>query len=242
MKEEINEALDSLSLSDKEKKVFLSLLELGDSPVNKITERSELIRVSVYPVLKSLIEKGFVSQYSMDKKSYFKAISPEQIIDLIKEKEDRVIRALPFLKEMENKIDRRTSTELFKGAKGISSFFDKIYSGEERELWAYGNGELIDQIIKYQSLSARKLRINRQIKLNIIVSPLKTDYLKEKTYKNITKIRFSNKLSKINIYIIFGKEFVGIIDLTKEINAILIKNEEIARYHRFVYDELKQKT
>ena len=69
MENDILEALESLGLSDKEIRVYISLLELGDSPVNKITERSELIRVTVYPILKSLIEKGFVSKYYMERKS-----------------------------------------------------------------------------------------------------------------------------------------------------------------------------
>lgn len=240
MKEEVKEALESLGLSEKEMRVYTSLLELGDSPVNKITERSELMRVTVYPVLKTLIEKGFVSKYSMDRKSYFKAINPEQILDMIKEKENKVRLALPSLKTMINKIETKTSVELFKGSKGISSFFEKIYSGEDKELWAYGNGDLIEEIIKYQSLHGRKLRINKKIKLNIVVSPVKLEYLKDPSYREFTKIKFNEELKNIGIYIIFSRKIVGIMDLTKEINAILIENEEVAKYHKFIFDRLKK--
>jgi sugar-specific transcriptional regulator TrmB len=236
MKEEIKEALKSLGLSNKEMKVYTSLLELGDSPVNKITERSELVRVTIYPVLKTLMEKGFVSQYSKERKSYFRAMNPNQILDKIKEKEIRVKLALPFLKDMTNKIDEKTSVEYFKGEKGISSFFEKIYSGEDKELWAYGKGDLLDEIIKYQSLHARKMRINKKIKLNIISSPIQRDYLKDPFYKKITQIKFNSKLENMDIYIIFGKEYVGLIDITKEIHAILIKNKATAKYHKFIFD------
>ncbi len=240
MKEEVKEALESLGLSEKEMRVYTSLLELGDSPVNKITERSELMRVTVYPVLKTLIEKGFVSKYSMDRKSYFKAINPEQILDMIKEKENKVRLALPSLKTMINKIETKTSVELFKGSKGISSFFEKIYSGEDKELWAYGNGDLIEEIIKYQSLHGRKLRINKKIKLNIVLSPVKLEYMNDPSYREFTKIKFNEELKNIGIYIIFSRKIVGIMDLTKEINAILIENEEVAKYHKFIFDRLKK--
>lgn len=238
MEEEIKESLESLGLSEKEMKVYISLLELGDSPVNKIVSRSGLIRVTVYPILKSLLEKGFVSQYSMDKKSFFKAITPDLLLDKIKEKEDKLKLALPLIKSKIKSVDELTSIEQFKGSRGISSFFEKIYSGEDKELWAYGNGKFIDEIIKYQSLHARKLRINRKIKLNIIVNPVEKDYLNDSTYKKITNIKFNKKLENMNIYIIFGKKTVGIIDLTKEISAILIRNEEIAKYHKFIFDSL----
>lgn len=236
MEEEIKESLESLGLSDKEMKVYITLLELGDSPVNKIVTRSELIRVTVYPILKSLIEKGFVSQYSMDKKSYFKAITPDLLLDKIKEKEDKLKLALPLIKNKIKSINELTSIEQFKGSRGISSFFEKIYSGEEKELWAYGNGKLVDEIIKYQSLHARKLRINKKIKLNILINPIEADYFNDSSYKKITDVKFNKKLEQMNIYIIFGKKITGIIDITKEISAILIRNEEVAKYHKFIFD------
>jgi sugar-specific transcriptional regulator TrmB len=239
MEEEIKESLESLGLSEKEMRVYVSLLELGDSPVNKIVSRSGLIRVTVYPILKSLIEKGFVSQYSMERKSYFKAISPDLLLDKIKEREDKLKLALPLIKKKIKSVDELTSIEQFKGSRGISSFFEKLYSGEEKELMAYGNGDLIEEVIKYQSLHARKLRINKKIKLNIIVSPIKVDYFSDPSYKKLTQVKFNKKLEQMNVYIIFGKKMVGIIDLTKEISAILIRNEEIANYHKFIFDSFR---
>ena|SRR3989344_412714 len=239
MENDILEALESLGLSDKEIRVYISLLELGDSPVNKITERSELIRVTVYPILKSLIEKGFVSKYYMERKSYFKAIQPNQILDIIREKEEKVKLVLPLLNQKFKQTKKAMSIELFKGKRGISSFLEKLYSGEDKEFWAYGNGSLIDEAIKYQSLYARKLRINKKIKLNIIINPIKMDYLKDLEYKNLTNVKFNNKLKDINIYIIFGKKTTGILEITTELNAILIENEEVAKYHKFIFDILK---
>lgn len=238
MDEEIKKSLHSLGLSDKEIYVYIALLELGESPVNKITERSELNRVTVYPVLKSLIEKGFVSKFLMERKSHFKAIMPNQILEIIKEKEESIKEALPKLNAISHSIKSTTSVELFKGSKGISSFLEKLYSGDEKEFWAYGNGELIDEMIKYQSLHGRKLRINKKIKMNIIVNPIKREYLENPEYAKLTKIKFNSKLKDINVYIVFGKKLVGIFELTKELSAIIIENEEIANYHKFIYDGL----
>ncbi len=241
MDEEIRASLSSLGLSDKEIQVYISLLELGESSVQKITDRSELNRVTVYPVLKSLIEKGFVSKFLMDRKSHFKAIKPSQILDIIKEKEELIKESLPKLNAISHSINSQTTVELFKGSRGISAVLEKLYSGDEKELYAYGNGELIDEMIKYQSLHARKLRINKKIKLNIIVNPIKKEYLENPEYAKLTKIKFNSKLKDINVYIVFGKKLVGIFELTKELSAIIIENEEIANYHKFIYDGLMRK-
>lgn len=238
MEKDIIEGLESFGLLEKEIKVYVSLLELGESSVNKITERSELNRVTVYPVLKSLIEKGFVSKFHTEGKSHFKAISPKQILDLIKEKELRIKSILPLLEDKTRKIVYTTSVELFRGSKGLYSFIDKLYSGEDKEFYAYGNFDVAKRVAEYQALHGRKLRIEKRIYLKSIVSPLTEDYFKDVKYRKVTELRINPQLKGINIYIIFSKKRTGIIEVTKEISGIIIENEEIAKYHKFVYDLL----
>ena len=114
METEIISALGEIGLSEKEARVYLSLVELGEAPVNKITQLARLNRVTVYPVIQSLINKGFVSKFSMDKKTHFKAISPKQLLGLIKDKEQKIKSILPMMEEMEKKITETTSIEIFK--------------------------------------------------------------------------------------------------------------------------------
>jgi len=240
MNEDINNILRDLGLSEKEIKVYIALLKLGPSPVSKITEHSEVNRVTVYPTLKNLIEKGFVSKFLMERKNHFKAIEPKQILNLIKEKENKIKDIVPILEQISKKIKTSTSIELFRGSKGISSFIEKIYSSGEKEMFAYGNFDVAARVIEYQSLYARKLRLRKKIKLNIIVNPLKEYPYEDPRYKKITTLKFNKKLKNLNVYIIFGKKIVGILELTQELIAIIIENEEIAKYHKFVYDLLNK--
>jgi len=238
MEKELQDTLEDLGLSEKEIKVYVSLVETGESSVNLIAKRSELNRVTVYPILKGLIEKGFVSKFLMDRRSFFNAIDPKQIIEILREKERRVKAILPLLESRKGNIKNLTSIELFKGKKGISSFIEKIYSSGEPELWAYGNGSIIGKTLEYQSLNARNIRLQRKIKLNIISSPAKEEYFKDPRYKSLTKIKFNDSLENIQIYILFGRRTIGILELSKELFGIIIENEEIAHYHKFVFDLL----
>ena len=240
MNQEIQQALESLNLSEKEIKVYLALLELGESAVHQITLKSELNRVTTYPILKSLIEKGFVSKFDMDKISHFKAIPPKQILDIIKEKELRIKSILPKLQEITKKPNYSTHIELFKGSKGLFSFIEKLYSGEEKEMKAYGNFNIAREIAKYQAQYGRNLRIEKNIKLSIIISPIYEDYMQDKKYIRITKIKVSEELKEINVYIIFSKTKVGIIEVAKDVTGVLIENPEIAKYHDFVFSLLEK--
>lgn len=60
----------------------------------------------------------------------------------------------------------------------------------------------------------------------------------EKTYKRVTKIRMNPLLDSINVYIIFSETTTGIIEIVQEPTGILIKNPEVAKYHKFVYELL----
>ena len=53
--------LTEIGLNEKQAKVYLAVLELGGSKVTEIAALSKVHRVTVYDILKSLMEKGLVS-------------------------------------------------------------------------------------------------------------------------------------------------------------------------------------
>ncbi len=243
MEKEIILALESLNLSNKEQEVYVCLLELGEASVREITKKSSLNRVTIYPVLKSLIEKGFVSEFKQDNKTYFKPIEPKQVLDILKEKETLIKTAIPLLNLKKNTQKEFTSVEIFKGSKGISSLFETLYSEENTQLYAYGNIDVAIEGIKYQSLNARNLRKLKKIKLSSIVSQIKEqdkEYIYNPDYKKVTSIWENSSLQGINVYVIFSEKLIGILELTSEITGILIENSEIAKYHKFVFNLLKK--
>ncbi len=82
--------LKKLGFSDKEAKIYLSLLSLGPSSVRKLAEISEINRGTAYDILKSLQDKGIVSYYNKDTKQYFVAENPEKLHDLVKKQQDEL--------------------------------------------------------------------------------------------------------------------------------------------------------
>ena len=54
-------ALVNFGLSEKEAKVYLACLEIGDASANEISLKSDLPRTLVYDILERLIDSGLVS-------------------------------------------------------------------------------------------------------------------------------------------------------------------------------------
>ena len=63
--------LKKLNFSDKEARVYLALLELGEAPVQHISEKAKVNRATTYVVLEALQKRGVVTTIEKDKKVIF---------------------------------------------------------------------------------------------------------------------------------------------------------------------------
>jgi len=78
------EILKSFGLSEYESKALLALLSRGVLTAKEISEIARIPRTSVYDVMNSLVSKGLVEVFGKPLK--FKALSSDEIIDLLSKK------------------------------------------------------------------------------------------------------------------------------------------------------------
>ena len=81
--------LKEIGFSDREIKVYLALLELGETTVGPIASRTRIQHSKIYQTLEKLIDKGLISFIIKSKTKYFQAQNPNQILNMLKEKERR---------------------------------------------------------------------------------------------------------------------------------------------------------
>ena len=67
---------EDIGLSPTEIKIFLIIIELGESKAGKIIEKSRLQSSSVYNSINSLISRGFLSYLKRGQIKYYKAVDP----------------------------------------------------------------------------------------------------------------------------------------------------------------------
>jgi len=170
--------LKKLGLSDKETKVYISLLEYGAISVRSLAELSGLNRGTTYDVLKRLQELGLVSYYHQDTKQKFVAEDPEKLLHLVevKEKEIRGVKSdindmIPELKSLQDKGESAPVTKYFEGAKGVKYILDDVLSSvgeqKEKEYYIYSATNISDDINNaYPDFT--KTRIKKEIKVKAI--------------------------------------------------------------------------
>ena len=78
---DLNKILENNGLSEKEAKVYLTLLELKEALPSSISRRSGIKRPTTYVVLDQLQKKGLVSYVKKGKWQYFQAINPHSLLE-----------------------------------------------------------------------------------------------------------------------------------------------------------------
>lgn len=118
-------ALEGIGLTNTEVRVFITLLELGESKAGKIIEKSGLQSSSVYNAVNSLISKGMISYIRKSEVKYYKTANPEAIVDYIDMKKKDYLKILPILKEKQSKKEEE-KVEFFKSYSGIKILMSKL--------------------------------------------------------------------------------------------------------------------
>jgi len=119
MKEEV---LEDMGLSKNESKIFLVLLDMGSSTAGVVAEKCKLHRTNVYDALERLIEKGLVAYVLKKDVKYFEATDPENLMGILKEKEENLRKVMPELL-LSRKFAKKTEVHVYEGVLAARRIF-----------------------------------------------------------------------------------------------------------------------
>lgn len=170
--------LRKIGLSEKEARIYLVLLELGNIPIQEIAQKVNLSRPTVYRILDDLQEKGLITKEKKKQVRYVAANSPDELLGILRASKRKI-------EEQEREFLRI-----------ISILQTKYYSGGENEIRNYSGEEGKKLLLEDFS--------NTQSGEILVMCPPDdpTNYKELETiYKNIRK-----RLGKIEIKEIYPKE------------------------------------
>jgi len=228
---EAEEALMEYGLSEKEVNVYMALLKLGTSSVNRIAERSALQRTTTYDILKSLTEKGLVSYVMKENKKFFEAADPNKLLNILKEKQERIAEVIPALEVIRKTIKEKPSITLYEGKSGMKTILEDILKAR-KDFLCYASKKDLAIFFKYYlpHFVDERIRLGMKAKLILDAKPIAG---------RLTECRITNKRFKTATWVYGNK--VAILTLEeKEPVGIIIENEEIANTQRIVFDMMWQ--
>lgn len=233
----IENILKDIGLTINETKVYLALLELGESKTGEILKKSGLTSGKIYEILSSLQKKGLVSMIIKSGVKYFSPANPNQLIYYleekkkdIKEKEMAFKEILPNLIDKINKIKEPVHIEIFIGYKGLRTAYYKEFDFAKKTSTLYVFGVL--QREKYPKKLYNFFVFNMKPKrdqLNIKIKKLLSEDARNsrKDHEKKAEIRYLPYGSLISINVIENLSIMGI--QTEEPIFITIENKEVAK-------------
>lgn len=93
--EKLLQTLQEYGFTDKESKVYMTVLSLGMAPVSSIARNAKYNRTTVYSILKELQKKQVVLALKKNNSVYFSVVSPDIILKQIEEKYQRFKAQMP---------------------------------------------------------------------------------------------------------------------------------------------------
>lgn len=140
-----NEIFESLGLSPNEAKMYLSLIEKGESSVSDIANAAGIHRRNAYDAIRRLIDKGLCFQIISAEENLYNAVDPEKLSELLTEKQEKLSAILPKLK---TKFVHRIAPEevyIYRGLEGQKNIWRLILSAGEDSYFIGAKGGWQDE-------------------------------------------------------------------------------------------------
>lgn len=234
-KMEIKRILEINDLTDKEIKIYLTLLRLGSERVGEISKVCQINRTTAYDILRGLLDKGLVSYIIKDNKKWFQPANPKILLEILEHKKEDTKRIIPDLLQIYKAPKEKSMVRLFYGKKGVKSVFqDMVREGGPHYVLDWG-GPLIRLMPYYapqfiKQIEKKKIKIKHIVKKGVDIKPTKT-----------TQVRYleSDKppepaLAVTTIY----KNKVAIVIWSDPPQAIIIRGKETSDIFKIYFDIL----
>ncbi|PIX80085.1 hypothetical protein COZ35_01840 [Candidatus Peregrinibacteria bacterium CG_4_10_14_3_um_filter_44_21] len=231
----LQKILENIGLTEKEAKIYLAMIELGETVVSAIANKAGVNRVTTYDSVDKLTQKGFATKRKTGKKLLFTAVDP-QIISLDFRARARDLRkSIPDFKRLKGEMPR-PEVRYFEGLSGIKQMYLDTLSSKT-EILNYSDSEGIRHHWPDHDEEYVKARVKKKIYLRGIcpndehgMKVRSQDWDCHREIRLIPKDQydFSNE---INIY----DNKVAIISYDKTLVGILIENASIANTQRAIF-------
>ncbi len=231
--------LEKLGLSDKEAKVYLAVLELGEGNIARIAKKSGVKRTTVYDVVLSLKEKQLLDEITKGKKKIYSAEDPRKLDDIYDERKATLKKILPDLLSVMNAIEKQPRIRYFEGAEGIKEVYKDTLKYPDQELVAWVTSEAMTGFdVEWLEKYYVPKRVEKKIWVRVI-APKTTEVegYKERDEKSLRQTRLVDPAQfpmevEINLY---GFRNVAVMAFGEQ-TGLIIESQKIYRTLKSIFE------
>lgn len=152
----LTEKLTKFGLSEKEAKMYLAALELGEANMKQVADKAGIKRTTAYDVIDSLIARGYLGKTAKRKRTFYVAKDPRHLEERLDEQRAVIRSALPELLSIANLLDYKPRIRFFESDDGIKEVYldtflypkKNIYAWVTDRVWSILDQDFIDHYLE----------------------------------------------------------------------------------------------
>jgi sugar-specific transcriptional regulator TrmB len=238
--------LQGLGFSEKEAKVYVGLLELGEATALELSQKTGLNRATTYVTLESLGKRSLVNKITKHKKTVFGIEHPLQILDhLEREKNNVEVKIhlakslMPELEMLEKVTGEKAKVKFYEGKEGIIMIQKDFIRSKSKDNLVIFNLNLAlknfpvskddhRQRVREKKVSTRAIAVYDS---KFVIPNLPSFPNTEMRYLPLNKFNLSFN-ADINIY----NDKAVLISYQGKLMAVMIQNKAIVDGLRFLFE------
>lgn len=232
--------LKQIGLNEKQAKIYLAALELGETTVKEIAKKAEIKRTTIYDLIDEMIESGLIKQTIKESRKKFIATSPEELQMIIQKRETLLKQIMPALNSMSNVDKIKPKIRFYEGREGLIEVYNDTlkHSGE---ILAFASEDILKVLGVDWAASYIRQRVKKRIYYKGIISKsalIEKEFIgKDQEQMRSSKIIDSQKYPFSNEIMIYGHQKIAIVS-ARDSMGVIIESAEIYRTQKSIFELL----
>lgn len=229
-------------MTDKEARIYLATLELGEGTVQDIAKKSGIVRTSLYYIIERLVGEGFIIETKRNRKKLYVACSPTDVAQRLRQRIREFESHLDILESKRGSLFKRPRMYFLNGPAGFKETWNIIFSSHPKEYRIITEGLNFLDYVKAKYIVSEI--ISEKKRLGVRSRQLIPDslYAREKI---LPKDKIENRQSKLlplhtklPFTEIICEKLVAFISPKYNDSIFIIEDESFSETRRVLFDEL----
>lgn len=238
-REQLVEVLINIGLTDKESRVYLTMLTLGRASITSIAKASEIKRTTVYSIIESLKFQGLVTTEIKGLKTIYVAENPEKLASVLDNKKKNLQGVLPQFLELYNHKGSIGFIKKYDGFEAVKTVYENILldAVPEDDYLVMANQEKWIETSRqfFQKYIEKRSKIGMESRFIFQDSEIARYYKQfEKNWSSEIKIFPKGVVLDTNIIITRNKLIMQ--KLNEPLSTIVIEDKDVASTYREIFN------
>lgn len=162
------DVLKQFGLTDTEIKAYLALLGFGEATVLEIAKKANAYKANVYELLNSLEKRGLATHIKKNNKTFYSAINPEKLFEILENRKEDLISVFSLLKELYKSKKTEREINVISGLDGLKTLFNDMHN-VNKDILSIGSSLQVISVMEHRLIHFLKKIEKKKIAIRMIV-------------------------------------------------------------------------